>query len=205
MLASGLASYIIAVHISKLVGFLGGRIGCSGCVGIPRAVVSVHFKLSIARIENELFTWYKNEQTAGRMHSQVQRLEPAMFRSYGIPACKLHGGETTGFLACAPVLIAKYGGNLANQRVWDKHHSALPEEFNIIRHCQEHFLRNSPTSEMEIPRFSNTQKWIGLESLAQDHSFYPTTCQTRRLHQTAMYDACSALEFWGPPVSPAWA
>jgi hypothetical protein len=35
------------------------------------------------------------------------------------------------------------------------------------------------------------ETWLGPESLAHDHIFYPTACQPRRLHQTSIYETFS--------------
>ncbi len=37
------------------------------------------------------------------------------------------------------------------------------------------------------------ETWLGLESLAQDHSFYHTKYQPRRPHQTSIYEAFPKL------------
>ena len=56
-------------------------------------------QLSVNRLDNELFRFYREQAQQGIQHSRAQRLEPQMCGSADAPRCGLHGGETNCFLA----------------------------------------------------------------------------------------------------------
>jgi len=75
------------------------------------------FEMGIARLREELFSWYASEGRAGRMHTQVQKLVPTMLGSPAKPEFNLHGSETNSFLGFAvTVLLPKYGALLGARR-----------------------------------------------------------------------------------------
>ena len=80
----------------------------------------VRRRAAVASIQADLFAFYSSEMKLGRVHTQVQRLDPSMFGTDSQPALKLHGAETNGFLHFCPVLLNKYRGFLTSPDIWLK-------------------------------------------------------------------------------------
>ena len=80
--------------------------------GPPETILRV----SVKRLEAELFSWYATEERAGRIHTRVQCLAAGMFGSRAAPKCKLHGAETNGVLTFSLALLNKYADQLSNRR-----------------------------------------------------------------------------------------
>ena len=91
-------------------------------VGVAR---DARLQLSVNRLENELFRFYREQAQQGIQHSRVQGLEPQMSGSADAPRCGLHVGETHGFLDFSLELIGRYEVNLPQAKAWKKTAIAL--------------------------------------------------------------------------------
>ena len=89
---------------------------------------------AVAALQAQLFAFYAAEVKAGRTHTQVQRLDASMFGTDLLPACKLHGGETNGFLHFCEILIQKYRVLLSTPDLWLRLNYSL---LRIYRLCHK--------------------------------------------------------------------
>ena len=83
--------------------------------GIAGSATAV-FELGIRRLKSELFTWYTDEERAGRPHNRLTTLTPGMLGTYTDQAFKIHGAEANGILLFLIVLLRKKGMVLGPQR-----------------------------------------------------------------------------------------
>jgi hypothetical protein len=100
---------------------------------IPGTAPNV-LELTVVRLREALFAFYKSEMREGRNHTRVQQLAPSMFgASASCPECKLHASETNGFLFFAKAFVEQRGACLgASEVLWKEAISALCRIISII-------------------------------------------------------------------------
>ena len=77
-------------------------------------------KLTAARIESELFEFYRTERQEGRLYTQIEKIEAGYFGTDTKPLLKLHGAETVGFIAYCQTIIKKYAFRLESAKTWER-------------------------------------------------------------------------------------
>ena len=97
--------------------------------GPPETILRV----SVKRLEAELFSWYATEERAGRIHTRVQFLAAGMFGTTAAPKYKLHGAETNGVLTFSLALLNKYADQLSNRRRLVRLGEGLARTLSLIR------------------------------------------------------------------------
>jgi hypothetical protein len=101
--------HTISLGVSQIVlGHLVWAFITANVFRIPGTAPNV-LELTVVRIREALFAFYKAEQREGRNHTRVQQLSPTMFAERNDPACRLHGSETNGFLFFAKAFLAERG------------------------------------------------------------------------------------------------
>ena len=103
-------------HIPR---FLGERIGHlleNGAYPHASTHAEARRRYGVAKLQADLFSFYASSKD--KSITQVQRLDVQMFGKPGQGLCRLHGGETNGFLAFGRTLIARFGGYLDKPAVW---------------------------------------------------------------------------------------
>lgn len=97
---------------------------------------SAVFELSVARVRESLFKFYRSEHAAGRDHTRVQQLVPSMFGQANDKQLKLHASETNGLLRFACALAEQFGPQLGRRA--SLHRASLRSLLAVLRVIKEH-------------------------------------------------------------------
>ena len=103
--------------------------------------------ISAARLQAELFEWYRTESKAGRNHSRVQNFAATMLGNYQKPTRSLHGAETNGMLEFSVHLIARHASRFPGHQAWSAAALTLVRLKNIVKE----FPHRPPPSAIQEP------------------------------------------------------
>ena len=108
VLALGVYQFFIATLVRIMIDQDAFNVGCRS--------LPMRSALSVARLKDDLFSWYGEQRRAGIKLTEVEDLMPSMFGTSKGPLCRLKGGDTLGVVRCLPALLAKYGDRLRGNR-----------------------------------------------------------------------------------------
>ena len=143
---------------------------------------------SVHIIRSKLFTWYSNEERAGRTHTRLQNLTPNMFGSHESPTFDLHASETNHFLFFMLTLLDEWTDRMPNHVLWRRALDALvtmQRIYDTYQYC------NLPDSELQrlcdaISTHYRTCKRLRIASKPKHHILKELAVRSRTLGGLAL-------------------
>ena len=118
----------------------------SNVLGVEEGPYDVVVMATVQEVRSRLFQWYRDEATAGRIHTQVQQLTPSMFGSRLHPSLDLHASETNHFIQFLSTFLNQLGDRMPNHARW---RSGLDPLLKISEIYAQHSYCNLPAPAIQ--------------------------------------------------------